>query len=67
MDLLITYARKEGIAELSGFVLSENTTMLEMAREFGFEIRPVAGDATAREVVLDVSRATVAPASRAAG
>jgi len=41
MDLLITYARKEGIAELSGLVLAENTTMLGMAREFGFEIRPV--------------------------
>jgi acetyltransferase len=61
MDLLITYARKERIAELSGLVLAENTTMLGMAREFGFEIRPVPGDATAREVVLDVSRATASP------
>jgi acetyltransferase len=66
MDLLITYARKERIAELSGLVLAENTTMLGMAREFGFEIRPVPGDATAREVVLDVSRATATPPTRAA-
>ncbi len=66
MSLLISYAREEGIAELSGLVLAENTTMLGMAREFGFETRSVPGDATAREVVLDLKRAAASPPTRAA-
>jgi acetyltransferase len=66
MDLIITYARTEGIAELCGLVLAENTTMLQMAQEFGFEIRAVPGDPAAREVVLDVSRAAATPPPRAA-
>ena len=38
MQLLIEYARAEGIREIQGQVLSENTTMLRMCRELGFEI-----------------------------
>jgi acetyltransferase len=38
MQLLIEYARAEGIRTIEGQVLSENTTMLHMCRELGFEI-----------------------------
>ena len=38
MQLLIEYARAEGIRSIEGQVLQENTTMLNMCRELGFEI-----------------------------
>ena len=38
MQLLIEYARAEGIRMIEGQVLSENTTMLKMCKELGFEI-----------------------------
>ena len=38
MQLLIEYARAEGIGTIEGQVLSENTSMLTMCRELGFEI-----------------------------
>ena len=39
MQLLIEYARAEGIRTIEGQVLSENTTMLRMCRELCFEIK----------------------------
>jgi acetyltransferase len=39
MELLIDYARAEGLQRISGQVLRENTTMLQMCRELGFEMR----------------------------
>lgn len=38
MQLLIEYARAEGIRTIEGQVLQENTAMLNMCREFGFGI-----------------------------
>ena len=38
MQLLIEYARAEGLKSLYGEVLNENTTMLEMCRDLGFKI-----------------------------
>ncbi len=38
MQLLIEYARSERIRSIEGQVLQENTTMLNMCRELGFEI-----------------------------
>jgi acetyltransferase len=38
MQTIIDYARAEGIRTIEGQVLRENTTMLKMCREFGFEI-----------------------------
>ena len=38
MQLIIEYARAEGLSTIEGQVLSENTTMLAMCRELGFEI-----------------------------
>ena len=38
MQLLIDYARAEGLKSLFGEVLNENTTMLAMCRELGFKV-----------------------------
>ena len=38
MQLIIEYARAEGLKTIEGQVLSENTAMLAMCREFGFDI-----------------------------
>ncbi len=40
MQLIIEYARVEGIRAISGQVLQENTTMLDMCRQLGFQIEP---------------------------
>jgi acetyltransferase len=39
MQLMIEYARSEGLKMISGDVLQENTIMLEMCRSLGFEIK----------------------------
>jgi len=38
MQLIIEYARAEGLKIIEGQVLSENTAMLEMCRELGFHV-----------------------------
>jgi acetyltransferase len=38
MQLIIEYARSEGLKVISGEVLLENTVMLEMCRSLGFEV-----------------------------
>ena len=38
MQLIIEYARAEGVRSIHGQVLQENTMMLEMCRELGFHI-----------------------------
>ena len=38
MQLLIEYARTEGLQRISGQVLRDNTTMLAMCRELGFNV-----------------------------
>lgn len=55
MQHLIAYARAEGLSELFGLVVAENTTMLMMCRDLGFRVDAVEGDATLREVRLDLS------------
>ncbi len=44
MQLLIEYARAEGIHAIEGQVLGENTTMLAMCRQLGFAVVPDAAD-----------------------
>ena len=52
MEHLIAYARAEGLGELYGTVLAENTTMLQMCRELGFRILPDPDDGGLRHVSL---------------
>src|SRR6266849_1993248 len=39
MQLIIEYAKSEGLKAISGDVLLENTVMLEMCRSLGFEVK----------------------------
>ena len=52
MQLIIEYARSEGLKMICGDVLQENTVMLEMCRNLGFEIRTDAVDHSLCEVSL---------------
>jgi acetyltransferase len=54
MQLLIEYAKAEGLQKLSGEVLRDNTTMLTMCRELGFEIESDPKDAGIAVVALDL-------------
>jgi acetyltransferase len=40
MQLIIEYSKSEGLKTISGDVLQENTIMLEMCRQLGFEVKP---------------------------
>jgi acetyltransferase len=40
MQLLIEYARSEGLKQIFGQVLRENTTMVQMCRDLGFKVEP---------------------------
>jgi acetyltransferase len=52
MQTIIEYARAEGIRMIEGQVLRENTTMLKMCRELGFEIASDPEDAEVQVVRL---------------
>lgn len=58
MELIVEYARNEGLSRIHGEVLRENATMLTMCREFGFDIREDPADRNRFAVSLDLSRAT---------
>ncbi|OAF18725.1 bifunctional acetate--CoA ligase family protein/GNAT family N-acetyltransferase [Bradyrhizobium neotropicale] len=40
MQMIIEYAKSEGLKTISGDVLKENTVMLDMCRQLGFEVKP---------------------------
>lgn len=52
MQHLIAYAKAEGLQELRGDVLQENTRMLSMCRDMGFRIRNDPEEATLCRVIL---------------
>jgi acetyltransferase len=55
MQLMIDYARSEGIHTVKGQVLRENTTMLDMCREFGFHVETDPQEPTSVVVTLQLS------------
>lgn len=55
MQMLIEYARSEGIGAVQGEVLAENTTMLRMCAELGFAIRESPTDSNIRLVELPIT------------
>jgi acetyltransferase len=57
MQLIISYARAEGLRRIEGQVLRDNTTMLAMCRELGFSIRADEGDAAIANVALGLDEA----------
>jgi acetyltransferase len=56
MQLIIAYARVEGIKTIEGQVLRENTTMVAMCRELGFKVAPDPHDVELYSVSLEVDR-----------
>jgi acetyltransferase len=52
MQLIVEYARSEGLQRIEGQVLRENTTMLDMCRELGFVIGNDLEDLDLRHVRL---------------
>jgi acetyltransferase len=62
MQLLIAYAKSEGLKSISGEVLSDNTTMLTMCRELGFGVHIDPRDASIVQVSLDLAAPQVARA-----
>lgn len=54
MQTLIEYARDEGIREIRGEVLAENTTMLRMCAELGFSVTESPHESSVRIVSLRI-------------
>lgn len=54
MQMIIEYARSEGLKAISGDVLQENTVMLAMCRSLGFEVKsdPIEHDICNAKLVL---------------
>jgi acetyltransferase len=55
MELIIAYARSEGLKQIHGQVLTENTVMLTMCSELGFKIRSDPREADIKLVTLLMS------------
>jgi acetyltransferase len=53
MQLIIEYAKSEGLKRISGQVLQENSTMLNMCRELGFAVKSDTADHTLCDVTLE--------------
>ena len=53
MQLIIEYAKSEGLKRISGQVLQENAVMLKMCRELGFEVNTDAADHSICNVTLE--------------
>jgi len=54
MQLIIEYAKSEGLKAISGDVLAENTVMLAMCRSLGFEVKSDPVEHDIRNVRLDL-------------
>jgi RimJ/RimL family protein N-acetyltransferase len=52
MQLIIEYAKSEGLRRIDGQILRENSVMLKMCRELGFEIKTDAEDRGLCDVTL---------------
>jgi acetyltransferase len=54
MQLIIEYAKSEGLKRISGQVLQENSVMLNMCRDLGFAIESDAAEPTLCDVTLEL-------------
>jgi acetyltransferase len=61
MTTLIDEARRRGLKEMEGFVLSQNQAMLRLARRLGFRIEPEPGDPTVRRCRMTLDPSSAAP------
>jgi acetyltransferase len=56
MTALIDEARRRGLKQMEGFVLSENQPMLRLARRLGFSVKYAPGDTSVRICHLSLDR-----------
>ncbi len=56
MQLMIEYARADGLDRVTGQILRENTTMIEMCKALGFDARSDPDDQDIKIVELDLSK-----------
>jgi acetyltransferase len=54
MQLIIEYGRSEGLKEIEGKVLRENTAMLKMCTKLGFGIKGCPGERDLCDVTLEL-------------
>jgi acetyltransferase len=52
MEMMIAYARSEGLKRVFGQILQENSVMLDMCRELGFEVKNDPDDSSLCDVTL---------------
>ena len=52
MQLIIEYAKSEGLRRVDGQILQENSVMLKMCRELGFKVKTNAEDRGVCDVTL---------------
>jgi len=52
MQLIIEYAKSEGLSRIDGQILQENSVMLKMCREMGFKVKTDAEDRGVCDVTL---------------
>ena len=57
MDRIIDYARDQGTGSIFGYVLSENSRMLDLCAELGSERAPIPEDASVTKVTLNLREA----------
>ena len=56
MQMIIEYGKSEGLAQITGEILNENSVMLKMCRELGFEVKTNPADLGVYEVNLVLDR-----------
>jgi hypothetical protein len=56
MQIIIEYGKSEGLAQITGEILTENSVMLKMCRELGFEVKANPEDLGIYEVSLVLDR-----------
>jgi RimJ/RimL family protein N-acetyltransferase len=61
MKTLIDQATRRGLKEMEGFVLTQNQSMLRLAKRLGFRIAPEPGDATVRICRLALGEPAAGP------
>jgi acetyltransferase len=54
MQLIVEYAKSEGLKRISGQVLQENSAMLNMCRELGFAVKSNVAEPTLCDVMLEL-------------
>ena len=56
MQLIIEYAKSQGLSRIDGQILQENSVMLKMCRELGFRVKTDTGDRGVCNVTLALAK-----------